>query len=70
MNSISSSSLIQTELKTKHRKGQKMVRPGNYNYNAKHQKDNTGFLILAAILGMGFLFSTLALIVALLALCR
>ncbi|MBQ9755738.1 MAG: hypothetical protein IJV93_13435 [Lentisphaeria bacterium] len=47
-----------------------MVRPGNYNYNAKHQKDNTGFLILAAILGMGFLFSTLALIVALLALCR
>lgn len=47
-----------------------MVRPGNYNYNVKHQKDNTGFLILAAILGMGFLFSTLALIVALLALCR
>lgn len=47
-----------------------MVRPGNYNYNVKHQKDNTGFLIVAVIFGMGFLFSTLALIVALLALCR
>lgn len=47
------------------------VRPGNYCYNVhKEQKDNGGFLIVAVIFGMGFLFSTLALIVALLALCR
>lgn len=47
------------------------VRPGNCSFNVnKTQREDNGFLVLAAILGMGFLFSTLALIVALLALCR
>ena len=46
------------------------IRPGyHYQYNAAQRNEN-GWIIVASIFGLGFIFSCLALVCALIALCR
>ena len=46
------------------------IRPGyHHQYNAQRNNEK-GYLILATIMGLGFLFSVSALTIAMVALCR